>query len=39
MSQPRGPQYLFSRGNNFQRRASDDDNIVTARGQPQQNNE
>ena len=38
MGQPRGPQRMFARGNNTQCGAPDDDNFVTARGQPQQKN-
>ena len=38
MGQPRGPRRWFARGNNIQCGAHDDDNFVTARGQPQRNN-
>ena len=38
MGQPRGPQRRFTRRNNTQRGAPNDDILVTVRGQPQRNN-
>ena len=38
MGQPRGPQRMPKRRNNTQRGAPDDENFVTAIGQPQRNN-
>ena len=38
MGQPRGPQRMPTIRNNTQHGVPDDDNFVTARGQPQRNN-